>query len=437
MTVPSSDDSHMRDKSLIPQSARIAIIGAGAAGLQAARQLRLAGYHPQVYEATDHIGGVWAYSPQPGSSSPMYDSLHCNLPKYCMTFEQIPYPPHVPSFPSHRQVLDYIHEYAHRHDLWPLISFNNPVKSASKRDGMWHIHTDRDTRQYHALYVCSGHFSKPRDWHVDGMEHLRSHGTLIHHSLMYKKPDTYQDQRVLVIGAGPSGIDIALELSTVAKHVYLSHSHDSTVIPINAPENLSEIGLITHVSKDGLVHHDKNVHDAFRVNVVLLCNGYIKSFPFLDLYPGKGSIAGTHIWPDGRSVRGLVRHCVAREDPTLTFVGLPDKMIPFPTFEQQIAFSVRVLTGKVSQKQLKQLATEEDAANVDDKFYQVLGKSQWEYINEMSRLAGRPATNPALIELTVDSGKRRRSNPAGYRNTQYKLIGEKEGMWTVTPSPEP
>lgn len=417
---------------LVPKSGRVAIIGAGAAGLQAARQLEAAGYSPHIYEASDHVGGVWAYSPQPDTTSPMYDSLHCNLPKYFMMFEGIPHPPHVASYPSHRDVLEYVRNYAHRYDLLRFISFKESVTGVSKETGMWRVQTNRGASDFHALYVCSGNFAKAREWEVDGAQYLRSRGIRVRHSLTYRTPEGYENRVVAVIGAGPSGIDIALELAKVAKHVYLSHSFDSKVISVHRPSNLSEVGVITHVSEDGTLHHDKDVEgNGLSVDSVLACTGYVKTVPFLGLLPGKGALAGVHVWPDGRSVRGLVRHCVGREDATLIFIGLPQKMIPFPTFEEQIAFSIQVLKGNISPQQLKRLAGEEDAVAKDDKKYQVLGKRQWEYVCELAELAGRCPINPSLIEICWHSSQQRRDDPAWYRNMQYILTGEGKGMWTV------
>lgn len=417
---------------LIPKSGRVAIIGAGAAGLHTARQLDAAGYCPHIYEATNHIGGVWAYSPRPGGTSPMYNSLHCNIPRYCMMFEGIPYPPHVASYPSHRDVLEYIRDYAQRYDLLRFVSFNESITGVSKQAGMWRVQTNRGASDYHALYVCSGNFAKPREWQVDGIQHLGQHGIQVRHSLTYKSPEGYKGKIVAVIGAGPSGIDIALELATVAKRVYLSHAKGSDVIPIHRPSNLSEVGIITHVENDGTLHHDKDVGgNGLKVDSVLACTGYVKTIPFLGLLPGNGSLAGVHVWPDGRSVRGLVRHCVGREDSTLVFIGLPQKMIPFPTFEEQIAFSIQVLKGNIPLQKLRRLAQEEDDLVVDDKSYQVLGKRQWKYNCELAKLAGRPPINPSIIEITRHSSERRHDDPAWFRKTQYNLTGEGKGMWTA------
>lgn len=430
MTVSAENSEH--NLPLIPMAGRVAIIGAGAAGLQAARQLDAAGYCPHVYESTDHVGGVWAYSPTPTTTSPMYDSLHCNLPKYCMMFEDIPYPSHVASYPSHRDVFEYVCAYAHRHNLFRFISFNECIKSVRKEDGMWRVRTEGGVNKYQALFVCSGNFGKPRDWQVDGVQHLRSHGIPVRHSLTYKTPAGYENQTVAVIGAGPSGIDIALELATVAKQVYLSHGSHSERISIHRPSNLSEIGIITHVDDDGTLHHARDGdRNGLTVDSILACTGYVKTIPYLGLIPGKGTLAGVHIWPDGRSVRGLVRHCVAREDATLVFIGLPQRMIPFPTFQEQVAFAIQVLKGNITSQQLKRLADDEDAVARDDKTFQVLGKRQWDYICDMAVLAGRKAINPSLIELSWHSSKQRGKDPARYRKTEYTLAGEGKGMWTA------
>eukprot|EP00171_Calliarthron_tuberculosum_P016724 IDg16724t1 len=66
--------------------ARVAVVGAGPAGLVMTRVLREAGYCATVFERGDEVGGQWNYG---SSTSVMYNSLRCNLPKDCMQFRDM------------------------------------------------------------------------------------------------------------------------------------------------------------------------------------------------------------------------------------------------------------------------------------------------------------------------------------------------------------
>lgn len=413
---------------LIAPLARVAVLGAGAAGLQAARQLTSHGYETHVYEATDHIGGTWAYSATVSPSSCLYASLRCNLPKQIMTFEGIPYDEAIPSFAPHDAVLQYLRDYTRRFQLSSLISFNCAVLSVRKEDSLWHIGTTQGVRTYHAVFVCTGHFSLPKYWKIDGLEYLRCNGIDLIHSHRYRQQDAYVGRSVLVVGAGPSGIDIALEISTVATHVYLSHGKQKRTVPMDCPTNLQEIGLVDCVLPDGRVKLlDGTV---IRVDAVVTCTGYRHRYAFL-----QQGVAGIRVWHDEKSVRGLVRHCVALKDPTLCFIGLPEKTVPFIMFEQQVGFAIAVLNGAVTREQLQRLVDDDHLCGEqpDDNHFHVLG-DRWDYMQKLARLAGRPDINACSIEIYKDVERFRRWDPKNYRNREYSMYGDGPGMWQVVPS---
>eukprot|EP00667_Euglena_gracilis_P011178 EG_transcript_11410 len=80
----------------------VAVIGAGAAGLAAAKALREVGFSVAVYERLPAPGGVWLYRPNEG---PMYDNLVTNIPKEVMQFTDVPFPSAWNSYCHHTQVL--------------------------------------------------------------------------------------------------------------------------------------------------------------------------------------------------------------------------------------------------------------------------------------------------------------------------------------------
>lgn len=167
------------------------------------------------------------------------------------------------------------------------------------------------------------------------------------------------------------------------------------------------------------------------IDDVILCTGYRYTYPFLS--PG---IAGVSVAPDGRSVRGLVAHLYAREDPTLAFMGLVWKVIPFPLFEDQAAFLSALWGGRVSADSLRALETAEDrdwdaALEGESRFMHRLGPRQWEYRRRLACACGEALPEMSLIEVARDASAARSRDLIRYREREYKVYGSGPGEWRV------
>ncbi|KAK9103172.1 hypothetical protein Sjap_020426 [Stephania japonica] len=125
-----------------PTSRKVAVIGAGAAGLVAARELRREGHQVVVFERNDKVGGTWVYEPKTESDplgrdpsrtivhTSLYDSLRTNLPRESMGFRDYPFvvvkrDPR--RFPGHREVCCYLSDFAHDFGIVGLIRFETEV----------------------------------------------------------------------------------------------------------------------------------------------------------------------------------------------------------------------------------------------------------------------------------------------------------------------
>lgn len=110
---------------------RVAVIGAGAAGLCAARHILARPKvfaRPVVFELIDRVGGTWCYEEQVGTyqsgrpvHSSMYRDLRTNLPKEVMMFPDFPFDPKLSSFMSHQEVQEYLEKYCQSHNIGPHI----------------------------------------------------------------------------------------------------------------------------------------------------------------------------------------------------------------------------------------------------------------------------------------------------------------------------
>ena len=95
---------------------RFAVIGAGAAGLCAAKHLVESGIDVTIFEIGSQIGGLWVYENDNGRSS-AYRSLHINSEAQVSTFRDFPFPPDTPLYPDHAEMKQYFRDYAERFDL--------------------------------------------------------------------------------------------------------------------------------------------------------------------------------------------------------------------------------------------------------------------------------------------------------------------------------
>ncbi len=181
-------------------------MGAGSSGLAVAKNLKAAGIRFEVIERNDDVGGIWYYG-TPNSS--VYDSTHLISSKPLTQYPDYPMPPSYPHYPGHEQVWAYLRNYARHFQLYPHIRFSTEIDKAEpvEGDGGWEITcSDGQTRRYRGLVIANGH-----NWDPFWPELPGSFRGPMLHSCQYKTPDVLRGRRVLVVGAGNSGCDIAVE----------------------------------------------------------------------------------------------------------------------------------------------------------------------------------------------------------------------------------
>lgn len=203
---------------------RIAVIGAGACGLVAAKKLLDQELVPTVFERGDEVGGNWRYG-APGSS--VYRSTHLISSKRLTELRDFPMPAQWPPYLRHDQALEYLRRYAERFDLRRHIRFGvEVIRCEREEDGRWRIETSDGMESFEALVVASGHHRDPALPRFAG-----SFDGEILHSHDYKVPDPFAGRKILVIGAGNSGCDIAVELAAVAARVFHSTRRGYWYVP--------------------------------------------------------------------------------------------------------------------------------------------------------------------------------------------------------------
>lgn len=194
---------------------KVAIIGAGFAGLTTARHLRDFGHDVTVFEKVHDVGGVW-------SVTRLYPGVSTQNGKDTYHLSDYPMPKHYPEWPSGWQVQEYLNSYADHFGLKPLIRLSTPVTRASQNtDGRWTITSQRDgaaevTESFDFLTICNGIFSVPTVPDFAGAAEFRANGGTICHSSEFLKLDDARGKHVVVVGYGKSSCDVAVGLVDVA-----------------------------------------------------------------------------------------------------------------------------------------------------------------------------------------------------------------------------
>ncbi|XP_069936413.1 senecionine N-oxygenase-like [Cherax quadricarinatus] len=267
----------------------VGVIGGGAAGLCATRHILANDMVPVVWEKSSKVGGTWVYTPQSGMDdfgypihSSMYKSLTTNLPKEIMEFINYPFPSGESSFVHHTEVQKYLESYAQHYKLYPHIKFGHyveEVKPVMKKEGppAWEVtitiieSNKTYTTTCDALLVCNGHYSVPKIPHIKDIEKFQGRQS---HSHDYREPSSYEGCTVVVLGAGSSGLDIAHELSSTAKEVFLSHNQP-VPIPSELPHNVRQVRGVVSALRNGFVFGDGSSAEA---DVILYCTGKKTNF---------------------------------------------------------------------------------------------------------------------------------------------------------------
>ena len=201
----------------------VCVIGAGPSGIAAAKECLQSGLGDKlvVYEKSDQVGGNWVYREGEGHSS-VYDTTHIISSKYYSEYEDFPFPEGTPDYPHHSHLKKYFQDYAKHFGVDEKIRFHTEVLSISRNDdGSWKIISrnpqGEQTEHFDVLMVANGHHWNPRLPEYPG----EFTGRFIHsHDFKNNKP--FEGERVLVIGGGNSGADVAVECSRVAKRTAIS-----------------------------------------------------------------------------------------------------------------------------------------------------------------------------------------------------------------------
>jgi hypothetical protein len=202
----------------------VCVVGAGPHGLIVGRALKQAGVPFTILEKNDDVGGLWDID-NPGS--PMYESCHFVSSKNGSSWFDFPMPLWYPDYPSRSQIHQYVRNFADVHGLREAVEFNTEVVHAEPDGERWVIETaDGKRRSFEALIVCPG-----CNWHARMPSFEGGFDGQLIHSVDYKSPSELAGQRVLVVGMGNSGADIACDAVKTAERVFVSMRRGYHFVP--------------------------------------------------------------------------------------------------------------------------------------------------------------------------------------------------------------
>ncbi|KAL6642721.1 hypothetical protein ACP70R_020902 [Stipagrostis hirtigluma subsp. patula] len=419
------ESTNERARPELERSARmprtVAVVGAGAAGLVAARELLREGHAVVVFEKSARVGGTWAYDPRadadplggdpasPGAvHGSLYASLRTNLPRELMGFSGFPLAGRVfagdaRTFPGHREVLAFLDAFAAESGVAACVRLHAVVlrvrplrQDTGERWAVaWRGESGEVAEEaFDAVVVCNGHYTVPLVPKIRGIDKWRGKQM---HSHNYRTPEPFQDQNVVVVGLGASGIDIAREISHVAKEVHIaSRCSEDRLGKIELYQNAWMHAEIDCIEDDGQVRFAEG--STVSADTILYSTGYRYHFPFLDL---------DGVTVDDNRVGPLYKHVFPpKYAPSLSFVGLPIKTIIFQSFELESKWIAAVLSGRST------LPSEEDMLAAVRKDYRRMEEAgrpkrhthalwpEWvEYMNWLADQVGKPRLEARRCEM--------------------------------------
>ena len=191
---------------------RYCLIGAGACGLAVVKNFAERGIPFDCFEKESDVGGIW----NPQSASHVYETICLNTSRSLTKYTDFNMPKGVPQFLSKDQAIDYVRSYARHFALYDLITFNTCVEKVEKNGDKWLVTVsgNKRPRVYDGVIVSNGHHWDPRLPDYPG---TFAGETL--HAIEVKTRDQLRGKRVLVVGAGNTGCDLAADAAQLSRSV--------------------------------------------------------------------------------------------------------------------------------------------------------------------------------------------------------------------------
>lgn len=336
-----------------------------------------------------------------------------------MAYRDYPFPDDLPLFPRHNHVLKYLQDFAEHFGLLDMIQFERTVERiepleehgwrvttscGKNKTGAPHSQDGGDTRaaldgkqdvrteEYDAVIVATGHYQVPYIPDLPGLREF-AEGHRVLHTCAYRSAKSFftEGERIVVVGSGSSAADVVRESKHFGCDVYHSIRSETGFSKAGTPgvEIYPEIEKIK--SPNTVVFEDGRKVE--NVDTIVFGTGYLYSFPFLD--------PGLDIIQDGQKARHLRSKMFYRPRPTLAFLGLPIRIVPFPLMQAQSILLARLYSQRTPYIAEKGKNLAPDAPDDNERSAMVFNAEfEFAYVDHLNRWAnftprGKiPATEP-------------------------------------------
>lgn len=297
-----------------------------------------------------------------------------------------------------------------------------------------------ETRVFDAIFVCNGrnntpNWPKPRYLGADIFK-----GSQIH-SHDFRRADRYRsttelfeilffiftqilvtlilDKNVLIIGYGPSGVDLTYIVSETAKNVYLSHHAHSTSNVF--PKNVEMMPSVQMFDTNSVIFTDDEERE---IDDIIYCTGYKVVFPFLSVDCG--------ISVDENYINPLFKHIININYPTMYFIGMTSIAAITQMVDIQVQYAMQFINGnrRLPSKEDMKADTEHYAGvRWNSGFPKKAGHSlaqtlQRDYYHQLATEGGINNVREVYVLIYEDSSDRRKNHLADYRNDLYHIIDD-------------
>lgn len=233
------------------------VVGAGPAGLACAATMRRLGLKVVILEKADAVASVWRRH---------YDRLHLHTDRGHSALPGMAMPRTYPKYPSRAQVIEYLEGYAARFGLEPI--FSSTVRSVRRDGATWRVDTAQKSLMAPVVVIATGWADFPHRPTWPGSDVYQ--GVVIH-STGYANPAAFAGKRVLVVGFGNSGGEIALDLAEANVDVTLAVRGPVQILP----RELLGLPILTWAIAQA--HLPARVADFINAPVIRLAVGSVKN----------------------------------------------------------------------------------------------------------------------------------------------------------------
>ncbi|USP72969.1 hypothetical protein yc1106_00243 [Curvularia clavata] len=431
---------------ILARARTVAVVGAGPSGVVAAKYLRAEKAFDKIvlFEQRNRPGGIWIYtgeqrdenlfdipqtdpnkdvqkpdwdykeqtangnsdangidgtSNRPSFLSPIYEKLETNIPRGLMGFQDLDWPSDSQLFPKHETVLKYIEEYSA--DVQDLVRYCTQVTNVVPTDpsnttSSWTVTTNnlltKETisEVFDAVIVANGHFIVP---YIPPMPRIQEwntqHPNRISHSKYYRRPEEFTNQKVIVVGNSASGADVSAQIANFCQQplIWSTRSESMFSATHGAASQDQKRRQFPQIAQflpstrgvrfaDGSEEHD--------IDAIVFATGYFYSLPFLQSVEPK-------LITTGERVNYTYQHIFYAPRPTLSFLALNQRVIPFPIAECQAAVLARVYSGRLDLPPLSEMRAWEESVEEEmgagRNFHLLPFPKDGNYINTMSKWA--------------------------------------------------